>query len=242
MTEDYSSHGILKSVFLHLVPGLIILVVCILFVPIVFYWGFSNDVTILLSDLVGLVPVQLAIILFAAKQQTGKFNFRSQILYLESSKLKEYLIFIPIMAGWALLISAILNPIEIQIRDSLFNFVPTQYILERYDIAIFSKEKLLITGILSIVINGFIAPIMEEIYFRGYLLPRINLSPIKAATLSAVLFSIYHFYSPWYFLSRVLMMIPLYYWVVKKKNIRFSIIAHIISNVVTSVSFLISVI
>lgn len=145
------------------------------------------------------------------------------------------------MAVWALVISMLLSPIETMIRDSVFSFIPAKYILGNYDISFYSQEKLLLTGVLGLAANGIIAPLFEELYFRGYLLPRINLSPLKSAALNAALFSLYHFYSPWCFLSRVLMMVPLYYWVIKKRNIRFSILAHIISNALTSISFLLSI-
>ena len=59
-----------------------------------------------------------------------------------------------------------------------------------------------------------------------HLLPGVMI----AAVVDAILFSHYHFFSPWYFFSRVLMMVPLYYLAMKKKNIKFSIIAHTVAN------------
>ena len=125
-------------------------------------------------------------------------------------------------------------------RDTVFSCIPQEFMIGKYDVGLFDSEKIVILSLVSLITNGFLAPIVEEFYFRGYLLPRINLSPNKAVIASAVLFSLYHFFSPWYFLSRVFMMIPLYYWVVKKKNIRFSIISHIIANTITSLSMLLN--
>jgi len=239
--SNKNNYALIKSIIMHLVPGIIITFAYFLFVPIVKHFEFPYDLALLISVLLVLVPIEFGILLYVTKKQTNTFNIKTQIPYLEKSSLKEYLMFIPIMAIYALLVSNLLNPIELTIRDNIFAFIPSESIMISYDTTIFTKEKLLLTAILSVLINGFIAPITEEIYFRGYLLPLVNLSPLKATVLNAVLFSLYHFYSPWHFFSRVIMMIPLYYWVVKKKNIRFSIIAHVVANLFTSLSFLISI-
>ena len=241
MKIKLEKHTMANSVFLHLFPGVIMLIIYIMLVPIVAKNGFPNNIAMCITDIIGLVPVELGILLYVSKKKTGTYDIKTLFPYLEKATVKEYIIFALIMATWALLVSALMESLELMIQDNIFSFVPAEYILGSYDITTFSKDKLILTALLSIITNGFVAPIFEELYFRGYLLPRINSSLMKAAVLNAILFSIYHFFSPWYFISRVLMMIPIYYWVGKKKNIRFSILAHIISNVVTSVSFLLSV-
>lgn len=227
-----------KLIFLHLFPGVVILFACTLFMLFLNKNDFPNDMTIYLSDVVVLAPLELGLLLYFAKSRTGTYNIWTQIQYLEKSKIKEYLIFIPIMAIWALCINALLTPIESELRDKLLFFIPSEYILGNYNIALFTNKKIMITGIFGLLANGVVAPLVEELYFRGYLLSNIDLPPLKSSFLSAVLFSVYHFYSPWYFLSRVLMTVPLYYWVIKKRNIRYSILAHSIANIITTISFL----
>lgn len=238
MTEKITKHTLIQSSILHLFPGIIMVMVDIAIVPFIMRYGFPNILGYYFVDILALVPIQLGILLYVTKRKTGTYRISSQLPYLEKSSIKEYLIFIPIVAVWAIAVNEVLTPIEINLRDTVFSFIPTKYMIGNYDISAFSNDKIIITSLLGLLLNGFTAPIMEEMYFRGYLLPRINLSPNKAIVASAVLFSLYHFYSPWYFFSRVLMMIPIYYWVVKKKNIRFSIITHIIANSVTSLSML----
>ena len=238
MDNKKLKHKSAQLIFLHLFPGIVILIAFIMFIPFFNKKQFPSDMAIYLADIVILTPLELGLLLYFARYKTGKYSIRTQIQYLDKSEIKKYLIFIPIMAIWALLINAILNPFEVEIRNKLFSFVPTEYILGNYNIALFTNEKILLTGIFGLLANGIIAPIVEEIYFRGYLLAHINLSPLKSSFISAILFSAYHFYSPWYFLSRVLMTAPLYYWVIKKRNIKYSILAHIIANVITSIGFL----
>lgn len=238
MDNKELKHKSAKLIFLHLFPGIIILIAFTMFIPIFINNKYPNDMAIYLADVVVLAPLELGVLLYIVRYNTGTFSIRTKIQYLEKSEIKEYIIFIPIMAIWALLINAILNPFEVEIRDRLFSFVPIEYVLGKYNIALFTNGKILLTGIFGLLANGVVAPIVEEIYFRGYLLTHINLPPLKSSFVSAILFSAYHFYSPWYFLSRVLMTVPLYYWVIKKRNIRYSILAHIIANVITSIGLL----
>ena len=140
-----------------------------------------------------------------------------------------------------MLIVRLLENIEINIRDRLFVFVPENIALRDINLTKFSKGGLLFTAILGILTNGLLAPISEELYFRGYLLPRINLSPKLAVVVSASLFSLYHFFSPWQFFSRLFMIIPIYFWTVKQENIRFALTAHIIGNLYTNIEMLVVV-
>lgn len=42
--------------------------------------------------------------------------------------------------------------------------------------------------------------------------------------------SIYHFWSPWLIVARVLAMLPLYYFVYKKDSLKLAIIIHYLAN------------
>ena len=239
MEERITKHTAVQTILLHLLPGVMIAIVYFAFTPVFLHLGFPNSANIL-DAILAMVPIQLGILLFVTKRKTGTYNIRSQIPYLEKSRLKDYLIFIPLLAVWAILVSAVLTPVEHSLRDSLFAFIPSEFMIGNYDISDYSNDKIIITSILLLIFNGIVAPFVEEIYFRGYLLPRINMSSNKAVVVNAILFSLYHFFSPWYFLSRVLMTIPLYYLVAKKQNIRLSIIAHTVANCIASLSILFS--
>lgn len=234
-------HTIPQSILFHLIPGIFIAVANFLFYFVVTIHSLPNEVGNLLSAVFVLCPLELGILLYLSKRNIGTYHFLSLIPWKEKANLKEYFIFILVMAIWAILISILFDPFEIFVRDTVFSFVPTKLVLGKYDVLDFPKSTMVFIGIFGIIANGLMAPIVEELYFRGYLLPRINLSMKKAVCFNAALFSLYHFFAPWGFLSRFLMMVPLYYWVAKRKNIRFSIIAHIIANSYTMIVMLITV-
>ena len=194
MNVKLEKNTMANTVFLHLFPGVIMLIIYIMLVPVVAKNGFPNNIAMCITDIIVLVPVELGILLYVSKKKTGTYNIKTLFPYLEKAAVKEYIIFALIMAVWAVLVSALMEPLELMIQNNMFSFVPAEYILGNYDITAFSKDKLILTALLSIITNGFVAPIFEELYFRGYLLPRISSSLIKAIVLNAVLFSMYHFF------------------------------------------------
>jgi membrane protease YdiL (CAAX protease family) len=242
MTNEVNiqKHTAITTILLHLFPGLANLIVIILFIPIMQKCGFIPQ-TAGFMDIISMVPIQLGILLFTAKKTTGTYKLSKIMPFLKKNKFTEYLIFIVIMVVYALLISKLLEPFENYMRDTLFAFYPDTIAMRNFNISQFPKSSLVFFAILGIFANGIIAPIVEELYFRGFLLPRINLSPLLAVIVNAALFSLYHFFSPWQFFSRLLMMIPVYFWVVKRQDIRFSLAAHLTANLFTSVAFLVTV-
>jgi hypothetical protein len=59
-----------------------------------------------------------------------------------------------------------------------------------------------------------------------------------APLVNVVLFSLYHFWTPWNFLSRVVLLAPMVYLVRWKRNIYIGMIAHCLLNLIgTTVLF-----
>ena len=75
--------------------------------------------------------------------------------------------------------------------------------------------------------NVFFAPLVEELYFRGYFLPRMQ---GRFATLfHSFLFAAVHVFTPWMVITRTQGLLPLLFRV-KKKNIYIGMIVHILGN------------
>ena len=91
------------------------------------------------------------------------------------------------------------------------------------------------------VFNGIAGPIVEELYFRGYLLPRISYMGTWAPLVSSVLFSVYHFFTPWQNPVRLMVLVPTTYIIVRNKNIYWGMIVHATLNTTAMILFLLSV-
>jgi hypothetical protein len=91
----------------------------------------------------------------------------------------------------------------------------------------YSKTLLIVTYSMFLIFNVFLAPMVEELYFRGYLLPRMKGK--FAIFFHSFLFAAYHIFSPWMIIAITLGFLPILFGV-KKKNISIGIIAHILCN------------
>ncbi|MCY4013176.1 MAG: CPBP family intramembrane metalloprotease [Gammaproteobacteria bacterium] len=82
-----------------------------------------------------------------------------------------------------------------------------------------------------ILLTGILVPITEELYFRGYLLPRMpgQFGRLRPAAHS-LLFSVYHFDTPWMIPVRTLGLLPLIYTTMYTRSVRPSIVAHCLVN------------
>ena len=85
----------------------------------------------------------------------------------------------------------------------------------------------MVTYTMSLIFNVFLAPMVEELYFRGYLLPRMT--GRFAILFHSFLFAAIHVFTPWMIVTRTLGLLPLIFGV-KKKNIYVGMLAHMLSN------------
>jgi membrane protease YdiL (CAAX protease family) len=68
--------------------------------------------------------------------------------------------------------------------------------------------------------------VVEELYFRGYLLPRLSGWGWVALVISALLFACQHFWQPYNILFIFLLVLLEAVIVRWKRNVRFSILCH----------------
>ena len=84
-----------------------------------------------------------------------------------------------------------------------------------------------------------VAPLAEEMYFRGFLLPRMpeRLGRLGPAA-HAALFALYHLWTPWLAPTRFFAILPLAYVVARTRSVRVAVIAHMLANAVDLVVLL----
>ena len=66
---------------------------------------------------------------------------------------------------------------------------------------------------------------MEEAYFRGFLLPRMRHWGRMAPVANALLFGLYHFFTPWNLPAVFVAFV-----VQARKNFRISLVVHVLFN------------
>jgi uncharacterized protein len=235
MKKNTFEHSLLKSISLHLLPGLLCGIVYFILAPFVQANGFPSIMALSLSGTFIIVPVELGFLLHQ-KKKTGKKLFNGLISYTKPLKLWQYLIWIftiILLSGIAL---KTLNFTSEYIK-SLLNWIPSDRILDMGMSNEYSKSKLMITYVFSILSLVLVLSTVEELYFRGYLLPRIPLK-LKGWTviIHSALFALYNIWTPWLFITRTIGGLPFVYIVKRKENIYIGIIAHSLLN---SIDFII---
>jgi len=233
-TEPLKMHSLFSSIMYHLLPGIPIVAFYMIFAPIWLEKGLPAAFTLCIAVPAVLIPIQLIILLFHGYKKNKRLSLQGVLLFQEKTEIKNYFIYGIIIVLWSGIIFAVLQkPLGTFFKNHIVSFLPEWMLLNDFE---GSHNVLLITIILIMIFGNILGPLVEELYFRGFLLPRIKGNDSKKITLNSFLFALYHFWSPWDFIVRGIAVLPVAYTAVKKKNIYIGMIAHIALNVISSIS------
>jgi membrane protease YdiL (CAAX protease family) len=216
---------------LFLVPGALMTVVFVIFAPFVETAGFPPIAALLVAILIVLVPFELGVIVRAGRKDPG--GIRSVIPFRKPLPFRDWLWLVPVLIVAEFLGFGLSMAIEPAVIERLFGWLPDWFVrpIDPDRIGEYSRGAWLVTLAAYLVLNGFVGPIVEEIYFRGYLLPRMEWLGRWAPLVNVSLFSIYHFWSPWQVLGRILALGPTVYAVRWKENIYLGMVIHCTGNI-----------
>jgi len=223
-----------KIIILGLAPGLVILLLTIIFSSPFFGINLNILLSLMLAIIFGLIPTELGILKFMAWKENKKIK---EIIWFRSkTPVKKMLL--PIIVSFV--IAAIVFPL-LSLHESnwwkIFDFIPDWFRLDKINFAEINHLKL--TIVLALIFNGFLGPIVEEIYFRGYLLPRMNVFGKFAPLVNVLIFSIYHFFTPWQNITRIVGITPMVYSVWIYKDIRIGMIVHCLVNTFGNIAMIV---
>lgn len=223
-------HSLPLSIALHLVPGALIVAVYLLFAePLVTSVGYPAFLAWAVALSVVLYPLLLGL-MWLGRKRTGRFSLKGVLRYTDRplSRGKVAAFGIPAFL-WMFVLALGLVPLDTFFVENLFSWVPWAEMggdlaspLDGY-----SHSTILITMLIGLPLTATSLPLVEEIYFRGFLMPRLAHLGGWAPVLSTVLFSVYHFWSPWGIVSRIIFFIPGPWLVWKHNDIRLSIVMHV---------------
>ena len=92
--------------------------------------------------------------------------------------------------------------------------------------------------IVNNLVNGILLPIVEELYFRGYILSHSSRFGKKAAILNVSFWDLYHTWAPWTIVGNIIVFAPIAYMVMKERDVRFSIFAHMLANLMLVITII----
>ena len=222
-------HSKLQSILFHLYPGVLITFFFVGTTPFLIRHGLPPQLSMLLAIALVVTPVIL-IHLHKAKSGEGVKSLSDLIAFREKLPRKRLILYVPGLIVFAYLVYGLTQPLNELIAAKMFSWLPEWYQVR--DFEGFSKKIVIITLLLNILLNGLLAPFLEEIYFRGYLLPRMERWGRMAPVINALLFSLYHFWQPQIYLTLFIALIPLSYLTWKTKSISLAIYTHCGLNIV----------
>lgn len=222
-------HSTSKSIFYHLYPGILITLFFTLITPFMVKNGLPPQFSMMMAIIFIVIPVFL-VHLQAAKKQEGVARIIDLVTYNEKLPKRKLILYTTGLIVFAFLIYGLTQPINAVITEKLLFWLPDWYKVS--DFEGYSRSIILLTLVLNLILNGLIAPFLEELYFRGYLLPRMEVWGKYAPVVSTVLFSIYHFWQPQIYLTLILALLPMVYLVWKTRSIQLAIYTHCGLNII----------
>lgn len=225
------------AITLHLLPGIFIVLFYVLVSPLFARANVPLVAVLYLAILVVLVPLELGFLLYLGKRRNGRFSLEGVVLNREVTPLSQYLWLVPVLVILGVLAFLVIGvPLDRMVTQRLLFwlpdlFQPTALAVTPTALAGYPRAVLLAGWAGALLLNGIGGPLVEEYYFRGYLMPRMPALGRWAPLVNVVLFSLYHFFSPWQNVSRVLALVPLVYVVWWKQDIRISILTHCTINI-----------
>lgn len=231
---------------------LLILIFTPTFVLSVVYFALGHFIqmpNLLLFCIIGtftMAPIELGIILNASKKETGKYSLASAFVGHEKMPVYKIFVIAFVFFGVAGILSITVAPLENYLfsglRNGLLSHLPIGFDWTNYEyLKTFSKPVLIVACIYYFLFNVFVGPIVEELFFRGYLTSHYNKQTAFTPILIAILFSLYHFWLPFNNIFRILVFAPVAYVAYKKKNIYISMLFHCMCNLISVVGFVLEV-
>ena len=131
------------------------------------------------------------------------------------------------LVAWAFAVS--LLGLGSSIQDEFFSWMPqwARNPLAESAVGTVSPTAQVVTAVGYLLVLVILAPLVEELYFRGYLLPRLHRFGIWAPLINISLFATYHFHKPWDLLTLIVILLPMGYAVWRTRDIRIGIAVHI---------------
>lgn len=226
-----NDHSLALSTVLHLVPGILIVTVYwYIGLPIAESIGYPSLFGLLIAGVFVLLPWEYGILIYLGIRRNQKWSFDGVVLFRNRlSKLKLVVIVVGLFI-WALAVVGGLSFIDSYIQEGLFYWVPDRFELNGFNPTEYSITIFSVATIVNLLMLGIAVSFIEEIYFRGFLLPRMSRMGQSAPIVNSVLFVLYHFWSPWQAVTRILFLFPLVWFVWRRRSIEVGIWTHCLLN------------
>ena len=229
-----------KILLLSLLPGAMAVIFDLLVAPIVARLSTPPLLTRFLGNALFIALFELGFLYLRGKRISGRYSLKDIVLYREPLPWWLYVVLVAVLLAWGFGVGGLLGPLSVALRDRLFSWMPAVFTAEpaSLDPGLYPRAALVVTVVLGIVFTGIVIPVAEEIYYRGFLLPRMSWLGWLAPAINVALWGLNHFFEPWNIPLFILIFLPVAYVVWWKKNIYVSVAAHLLANLMATLPML----
>ena len=224
---EVEQHPLATSVALHLLPGILTAAVFYALAPVAMRSGYPAIAAAVVAVGVVLVTAELGWLMREAHRRTGSWHVGAVIPFRPGPFTWRKALLVVALILYAFAVSAL--GIGGSIKDSFFAWMPSWALdpFTRGPEQSVSTATVVGGCILFLVLLG---PVVEELYFRGYLLPRIGRFGAWAPLINVSLFALYHLWKPWDAINLIIVLAPMVYAVWRLGDVRISIAVHVVLN------------
>jgi len=217
---------------MNLGPAAITFAAVLALAPLMAHLGLPRFFSFTVAEALVLAPIELGLLLRAAHRATGRWSLRAlpSVIAYRRPLTRRMILVIPVLFLLALGVGTAYQPVGNAISGALTGIYPHWLIAGNNAPGGFSKVVLVSTLLATLAVDGVINPTVEELYFRGYLLPRLPVAGWPAIPVSAALFSLQHYWQPWNWLLIFGLELILTTLVVRLRCVRLGIVMHILGN------------
>lgn len=232
-------HTVARSLILHLGPGVLIAAAYFALTPLLGRAGYPSVMALMCAIPLVLVPTELGYLIYLGCKRNGRLSLEGIVLNRARIPVWQYFVWVPLVFILVGVIFNLLEPVDAMLHRALFAWMPAMDsgLEPGYD-----RTALIWTYGMIAVFGVVAGPVVEELYFRGFLLPRTRFAGRWAPALHSLLFAAYHFWTPWQLIARTLAVLPVAY-AAERRNLYIGMIVHVLANsldVITGVAFIIS--
>ena len=220
-----------QALALNLGPAAVTFAAALALAPLLGWLGLPPDFSLTIAFAFVLTPIELWLLIRAAHRATGRWSLRALPAVIAFRRpMGRWWLLVPVLLALAVVIAVVLTPVG-NTAGGWLNGVYPHWLLPSYNsTAGFSRWVLVPTLLATLVIGGAVSPVVEELYFRGYLLPRLPVAGWGAVPLSAALFSMQHYWQPYNWLLIFVLQLIATALVVRLRSVRLGIVMHVLTN------------
>src|ERR671913_217014 len=157
----YEQHSVARTLVLHLLPGVLLLVFFLTVAPLVRGIGFPPVMAVYLAILFVIVPFELGYLIYQARKNGTSLG--NIVLYRQPVPKGQLVLIVVLLFVGSSVLGALLLPVDFIVKENLFSWAVPR----------FSTENMLIMWVFGLIVNVIAGPVGGEIFFRGFLLPGI---------------------------------------------------------------------